>query len=97
MVIYILLNKIRLYLKIFHEQRNILNSEKRFYDIAQSISDGIYTIDFQTKTTFINKEALRLLGYRNKELLGKKIHDFIHYKDNLDNQIESSHVKYIQF
>ena len=76
-----LLNKITLYLKIYEQKNKIAHSEKRFYDIAQSIGDGIYTLDLDNKTTFINDEALNLLGFKKGELLNKAIHDYIHYKD----------------
>ncbi len=80
-----LLNKITLYLKVFEQKNKVLQSEKRFYDIAQSIGDGIYTIDLNKKTTFINSEALSLLGFRENELVGKIIHEYIHYK-NINNE-----------
>jgi PAS domain S-box-containing protein/putative nucleotidyltransferase with HDIG domain len=83
-----LLNKITLYLKIFEEKNKVIQSEKRFYDIAQSIGDGIYTLDLDNKTTFINKEAERLLGYRKGELLGVKVHEYIHYKDVNNNPVD---------
>jgi PAS domain S-box-containing protein/putative nucleotidyltransferase with HDIG domain len=76
-----LLNKIKLYLKIFDEKNKLLRSEKLLYDVAQSIGDGVYTLDENDRTTFINKEALNLLGFTANELMGKKIHDYIHYKD----------------
>jgi len=84
-----LLNKITLYLKIFDEKNKAQHSEKRFYDIAQSIGDGIYALDIKNETTFINNKALELLGFKKNELLGKKIHDYIHYKDKENNQILS--------
>ncbi len=76
-----LLNKITLYLKIYEQKKSILDNEKRFYDIAQSIGDGIYTLNLDNKVTFINNEANNLLGFKKGELLGKHIHDYIHYKD----------------
>jgi len=82
-----LVNKIRLYLKIFDEKNKAKHSEKRFYDIAQSIGDGIYALDTNNETTFINNKALELLGFKKNELFGKKIHDYIHYKDKENNQI----------
>ncbi len=82
-----LLNKITLYLKVFEQKNRVIQSEKRFYDIAQSIGDGIYTLDLNNKTTFINHEALHLLGFRKNELIGKIIHDYIHYKDINNKQV----------
>jgi len=84
-----LLNKIMLYLKVFEQKSKVDQSEKRFYDIAQSIGDGIYTLDTNNNTTFVNNEALKLLGFTSQELIGKKIHDYIHYKD-INNQPISS-------
>jgi len=88
-----LLNKISLYLKLFEQNKKLFSSEKKFIDMAESIGDGIYTLDLDNKTTFINKQALKLLGFKAKELIGKEIHDYIHYK-TLDNKpIKSSECK----
>lgn len=84
-----LLNKITLYLKVFDEKNKVVQSEKRFYNIAQSLGDGIYTIDIERKTTFINTEALKLLGFKHHELIGKNIHEYIHYKDINNKPIPS--------
>ena len=84
-----LLNKIRLYIKLFRQRDQALDNEKRFYNIAQSIQDGIYTIDIDAKATFVNNEALRLLGYEKDDLLGKVIHDYIHYKDRHSNPVSA--------
>ncbi len=81
-----LLNKIALYLEIFEQNHKLIQSEKRFTDIAQSIGDGIYTLDMQNRTTFVNNQALKILGFKKHELLGKSIHEYIHYKD-INNKI----------
>ncbi len=85
-----LLNKITLYLKVFDQKNRLVQSEKKFYDIAQSIGDGIYTLDTENKTTFINSEALKILGFEHEELIGKNIHDYIHYKDIKNKPIASN-------
>lgn len=84
-----LLNKITLYLKVFDQKNRLAQSEKRFYDIAQSIGDGIYTLDTERKTTFINNEALKMLGFEYEDLINKNIHDYIHYKDIKNQPITS--------
>ena len=84
-----LLNKITLYLKIFTEKNKVVQSKKILNDIVQSIGDGIYTLDMNHKATFINNEALKMLEFTSNELVGKNIHDFIHYKDIDNNQITS--------
>ena len=85
-----LLNKIKLYLKVFAQKKIAQEREKQFYDIAQSVGDGIYTIDRDMKLTFINNRALEILGYKSSELLGKDIHGIIHYKDVHNKALEAS-------
>lgn len=85
-----LLNKIMLYLEIFEKNHEIMQSEKKFIDIAQSIGDGIYTLDLNNKVTFVNNQALNKLGFDYKELMGKEIHDYIHYKNINNIPIKSS-------
>lgn len=77
-----LLNKVSFYLNIFDEKSKILQREKLYYEIAQSVEDGIFTIDDKGNNTFINKRALSLLGFKENQLLGNKIHNYIHYKDH---------------
>ena len=82
-----LLNKISLYLQVFDERNRATQSEKRLHDVAQSIGDGIFTLDANHKTTFINDAALKMLGFAHDELLNKNIHEYIHYKDVNNKQI----------
>jgi PAS domain S-box-containing protein/putative nucleotidyltransferase with HDIG domain len=88
-----LLNKISMYLKVFEQTNKLLQSEKRFYDIAQSVGDGIYTMDRDYNTTFINQAGLSMLGFSERELLGKNIHNFIHYKTIQNKPISSKQCK----
>lgn len=85
-----LLNKITLYLEIFEQNHKLLQSEKKFTDIAQSIGDGIYTLDLNNMVTFINNQGLNMLGFESHELMGKEIHQYIHYKDIDNKPIKSS-------
>ncbi|MEA1917954.1 MAG: response regulator [Campylobacterota bacterium] len=88
-----LLNKLSLYIKIFEQKDMAIQNQKRFYDIAQSIGDGIYTLDKEYKTTFINETALSILGFSERELLGKVIHNYIHYKDINNNTVSAQDCK----
>ena len=88
-----LLNKIHLYLKLFSEKEKATQNEKKLYELAQSIGDGVYTIDREEKITFINHEALRLLGFQESELLGKHAHEYIHYKDKNSKKVSSKECK----
>ncbi|HUP26395.1 MAG TPA: PAS domain S-box protein [Candidatus Limnocylindrales bacterium] len=48
--------------------------------ILESAGEGIYGLDIQGKITFINPAAAKMLGYKDKELLGKPAHFVIHSK-----------------
>jgi diguanylate cyclase (GGDEF)-like protein/PAS domain S-box-containing protein len=47
--------------------------------ILSAAGDGIYGIDGNGITTFVNDAAARALGYRQAELLGRPMHELIHH------------------
>jgi diguanylate cyclase (GGDEF)-like protein/PAS domain S-box-containing protein len=70
-------------------------SQEQIQLLLDSTVEGIYGIDTKGNCTTINKSGLHLLGYNNKEeLLGKNIHELIHYKnkDGSIHKIEDCHV-----
>ena len=48
--------------------------------VLESIGDGIYGIDLKGRVTVVNPAAAQMLGYRPEELLGRNMHELIHYK-----------------
>jgi len=47
--------------------------------ILEAAGEGIYGVDAQGKTTFVNPVAARMLGYKPEELLGKSHHEIVHH------------------
>ena len=47
--------------------------------ILQAAGEGIYGLDTQGITTFVNPAAARMLGYKPEELVGKRHHELVHY------------------
>ncbi|MFT6791490.1 MAG: PAS domain S-box-containing protein [Cellvibrionaceae bacterium] len=47
--------------------------------ILTAVGEGIYGVDDQGKTTFVNPKAEELLGWRAEDLVGKDIHAMIHH------------------
>ncbi len=45
--------------------------------ITRNLGDGVYAFDRAGRLTFINPAAERMLGWKEPELLGRPIHDFI--------------------
>ncbi|HSA85293.1 MAG TPA: PAS domain S-box protein [Nitrospira sp.] len=47
--------------------------------ILTQAGEGIYGVDQQGKTTFVNASAAAMLGYCVEELLGRRMHDILHH------------------
>jgi PAS domain S-box-containing protein len=47
--------------------------------ILTQAGEGIYGVDHQGNTTFVNASAAAMLGYRVEELLGRRMHDVLHH------------------
>lgn len=48
--------------------------------ILNSVGEGLFGMDKQGNITFFNPAALQLTGYQADEVVGKNLHDLIHYK-----------------
>ncbi len=55
----------------------LVSSEKRLHHITLALGEGLYVLDRFGRLTFMNPEAERLIGWKERELLNKKIHDII--------------------
>lgn len=53
--------------------------QRHHESILQSTGDGIYGLDCQGHTTFVNAAAARMVGWEHEELIGKSQHDMIHH------------------
>lgn len=47
--------------------------------ILESAGEGIFGLDAEGRTTFVNPVAARMHGYSPEELIGKKHHDLVHH------------------
>jgi len=58
----------------------IFENEAHLKEITSTLGEGIFVVDNQERTTFVNPEAERLLGWSQAELLGQNAHDKFHYR-----------------
>jgi len=65
-------------------------AELKNRSLLNSAGEGIYGLDLQGRTTFVNNAAKYILGYAEKELLHQKMHDIIHhsYEDGTPYPVE---------
>jgi PAS domain S-box-containing protein len=54
-------------------------SEARFRLLLDSAGEGIYGLDTEGRCTFVNNAALKMLGYKSEELIGKDMHAALHH------------------
>ena len=48
--------------------------------ILKSMGDGLFELDSHGQVSFINPAALKMLGYRGKDVLGQNLHELVHHK-----------------
>ncbi|MCP4578761.1 MAG: PAS domain S-box protein [Deltaproteobacteria bacterium] len=60
-----------------YAQDQLVESEKRYRRIVETANEGIWVIDTQFKTTFVNRVMAEMLGYGEDEMNGRIITDFM--------------------
>ena len=56
-------------------------SERRYRDIVETAAEGIWTIDAEGVTTFVNPKMADMLGYRPEDMIGRPVGEFVHDQD----------------
>ena len=71
-----------------------LSNESRFRAILNNAGEGIYGLDMDGNTTFVNPAGAEMLGYSAEELIGKPQHALIHHsrKDGTPYPKEECHI-----
>jgi two-component system, cell cycle sensor histidine kinase and response regulator CckA len=52
-------------------------SEKKYHLLLDTLNEGVWAIDKDDVTTFVNPRMAAMMGYSGEELLGKNIFDFL--------------------
>lgn len=60
-----------------HAEQALRESEERYRMIVETSVEGIWTIDAESNTTFVNKKMAEILGYSINEMIGKSLFDFM--------------------
>jgi PAS domain S-box-containing protein len=58
-------------------QESMHESEEKYRSIIETASEGIWIGDFNSRTTFVNESASKMIGYSSEEMLGKTVYDFM--------------------
>jgi len=66
--------------KVHQREGALRDSDEQVRLLLNSTAEAIYGIDMEGKCTFVNQACIEMLGYdKDIELLGKDMHDLIHY------------------
>jgi PAS domain S-box-containing protein len=62
-------------------EEKLRESEQRYRRIVDTASEGIWELDEQYVTTLVNRRMAEMLGYEPKEMMGRKLHEFLFEDD----------------
>jgi PAS domain S-box-containing protein len=70
----------------------LAESERKYRHLIENLQEGIWTIDAESNTTFVNHKMAEMLGYTPDEMIGKHLFSFMDEggvelaKENLDRR-----------
>lgn len=65
-------------------EETLRESEQRYRQIVDTADEGIWVFDKDYMTTFVNRRMADMLGYEQKEMLGKNMSAFLFPEDLVD-------------
>ena len=68
--------------------QQIVDSEKKYRQIVETAEEGIWLIDENNYTVFVNKKLCEMLEYSHREMLGKQDYDF---KDENERSVDEEY------
>lgn len=61
----------------FSQEKSLGESERKFRTFVETAQEGIWQIDAETRTLFVNRRMAEMLGYPESEILGRSLYDFM--------------------
>ncbi len=62
--------------EVSSQREALIASEKKYQELVELAQEGIWVIDKDSKTTFVNPSMEKMLGYDTGEMLGKPVFSF---------------------
>ncbi|MEJ2206946.1 MAG: ATP-binding protein, partial [Gemmatimonadota bacterium] len=60
-------------------RRDAVNARREYEALLGATGDGVLGFDLEGRCTTLNRAGVELLGYRERELVGKDFHDTLHH------------------
>lgn len=67
-------------------EETLRESEAKHRRIVDTANEGIWMLDINNMTTFVNKRMTEILGYQGENLVGRPVEDFMFEEDRPDHQ-----------
>ncbi len=61
----------------YHAKQALAESEAKYRQIVETATEGIWVIDLNNQTTFVNQQMAKMLGYSVEEMLGQNLMSFM--------------------
>ena len=63
--------------QILNERERLRKSEENYRQLLDTIQEGIWVIDADAVTTFVNPRMAEILGYTTEEMIGRHLYSFM--------------------
>jgi PAS domain S-box-containing protein len=80
-------------------KKRLCRSEELCRVLIETTNDGVWIMDNEYRTTFVNRRIAEMLGYTTEEFQGRLLIDFMFPKDasaRIPDSLRSSHVKEVR-
>lgn len=67
-------------------EKKLKESEKRYRTIVDTANEGIWSMDPNFNTTYVNQKMAEMLGYEVEEIIGKPVKNFMFPEDLYDHE-----------
>jgi PAS domain S-box-containing protein len=58
-------------------EKMLMESERKYREVVENLNEGIWVIDQEAVTTFVNSKMSEILGYSKSEMLGRHLFSFM--------------------
>ncbi|HRW79139.1 MAG TPA: PAS domain S-box protein, partial [Candidatus Sabulitectum sp.] len=82
----VLIASINMAFRLFDAHSRLRESENRYRRMIETSKEGIWILDRNGRTTRINGELSRLLGYNEDDIIGRNVEDFLFPDDIPDHR-----------
>jgi PAS domain S-box-containing protein len=65
-------------------EEKLRESEQRYRRLVDTASEGIWELDEHYATTYVNRRMAEMLGYEPREMVGRKLHEFLFEDDQAE-------------